>query len=686
MEKIFLWVQGQNRKLMQIFMLILASLAIAQFISRELHFYEFEKGKPWIHDDLIAPFTFSILKTNTELEEENRGLEDARDYFFGIDDTLVDFSIAQYEMEMNAAIAQLDSVTKLKIQPSLHSKGEAILKSVYKKGIIESPEALLKREDKTIFLKEGLSNSQMRFSEFFTISEAASFITQELLKVDSLESSILGPVLKLSLRPNIYLDRNLTDISLETKLALVLPYKGQVQEGETVIFKGNIVDDLKLSKLNSLKLAYEGSFWKRANFIIIFMGRALLMLGIFSLMYLFISNYYPELLLNNKNLALILVHLVLAAAITALIKELNPEWYFASPILLLPIVFMSFFDNKLATVLSLMGVLIVGFLVPNGFEFIVIQGVMVLAVSVTYQGFLRRGQFFVTIGKLLGVYVFTYLIYTLIQEGSFEEIQYEMLLLFVISCFIGLFAIPILYIYEKLFALLSDTTLLELSDTNNKLLRQLSEKAPGTFQHTLQVANLAEKGTHAIGGKTLLVRTGALYHDIGKLLNPQYFVENQTTGVNPHDELSFKESAEIIIGHVIKGIELARRSKLPDEIIDFIRTHHGTTRVEYFYRMYLKNFPSDEGAVNEFTYPGPKPFSKESAVLMMADSIEAASRSLKEKTSESIKDLIDNIISSQISLGQFDNAGLTFKDITTLKTVFLKAQLNVYHLRVEYPD
>lgn len=686
MEKIFLWVQGQNRKLIHIFMLILASLAITQFISRELHFYEFEKGKPWIHDDLIAPFTFSILKSDTELEFERKGLEDARDYFFGIDDTIFDFSCAQYEFELRASVNQLDSLTKLKLDPTLASKGKSILKMIYKKGLIESPEAIQSRGDKTIFLKKGLSNSQKRFSEFYTLSQATSLISQELQKMDSLESQIWGPVLKMSLRPNIYLDRNLTDKSLATKLSLVLPYKGQVQEGETVIFKGNIVDDLKLSKLNSLKLAYEGSFWKRANFVLIYMGRTLLLFGVFLLMYLYISTYYSKILLNNKNLALILVHLVLVAGLTSLIKQLNPEWYFASPILLLPIVFMSFFDNMLATVLSLIGALIIGFLVPNGFEFIVVQGVMVLAVSVTYQGFLRRGQFFVTIGKLLVVYICTYLFYTLIQEGAFEEIQYEMLILFVISCFIGLFAIPILYIYEKMFSLLSDTTLLELSDTNNKLLRQLSEKAPGTFQHTLQVANLAEKGTHAIGGKTLLVRTGALYHDIGKVLNPQYFVENQTTGVNPHDELSFKESSEIIIGHVIKGIELAKRSKLPDEIIDFIRTHHGTTRVEYFYRMYLKNFPSNEDVVKEFTYPGPKPFSKESAVLMMADSIEAASRSLKEKTSESIKDLIDNIISSQISLGQFDNAGLTFKDITTLKTVFLKAQLNVYHLRIEYPD
>ena len=288
MEKIFLWVQGQNRKLMQIIMLILASLAIAQFISRELQFYEFEKGKPWIHDDLIAPFTFSILKTNTELEEEIKGLEDSRDYFFGIDDTLASFSLVQYEFDMNLAITKLDSVSRIDIKPNLLSAGKNILNKVYKKGIIESPEELLRREDKTIFLKEGLSNSQMRFSEFFTIGEAANFVTQELIVVDSLERSILGPVLKLSLRPNIYLDRNLTDKSLETKLALVLPYKGQVQEGETVIFKGNIVDDLKLSKLNSLKLAYEGSFWKRANFVIIFMGRTLLMLGIFSLLYLFI--------------------------------------------------------------------------------------------------------------------------------------------------------------------------------------------------------------------------------------------------------------------------------------------------------------------------------------------------------------------------------------------------------------
>ena len=686
MEKVFLWIQGQNRQLMQFIMLILASLALAQFISRELQFYEFEKGKPWMHEDLIAPFTFSILKTPEELKLEKQNLIESKDYFFATNDTLASFSIDQFERQFLDDLDNVDSSVSVQTNAAILRRGKVLLKSIYDKGIIESPEALIAREDKTIFLKEGLSNNQQSFTEFNTLSSAVDQLTAALKDMDSSASSRLAPLLKLSLRPNIYLDRSLTDKNLETKLAMVLPYSGQVQEGETVIFKGNIVDDAKLGKLNSLKQAYEGSFWKRANFVIIYIGRALLLFGVFVLLYLFIKNYYPEFLLNNKNMALMLVHLILVAGITALIKNLNQEWYFASPVLLLPIVYMSFFDNKLSVIFSLVGIILLGFMVSNGFEFILIQGVMVLAVSVSYQGFLRRGQFFVTIGKILGVYIVFFLIYGLIQEGSFESVQYQLLLLFVVSCFIGLFAIPILYIYEKVFALLSDTTLLELSDTNNKLLRQLSEKAPGTFQHTLQVANLAEKGTLAIGGNTLLVRTGALYHDMGKLLNPQYFVENQSTGVNPHDDLSFKESAGIIINHVIKGVELARRSKLPDEIIDFIRTHHGTTRVEYFYRMYLKNFPEDEGVVKEFTYPGPKPFSKESAVLMMADSIEAASRSLKEKTSESIKNLIDAVISSQIKLGQFDNADLTFKDITVLKSVFLKVQLNVYHLRVEYPD
>ena len=686
MEKIFLWIQRENRKLFHFAMLLITAIVVVQFISREVQFYEYEKGKPWMTDDLIAPFTFSIIKSKAEIETEKNTLSKKKELFFLKREEVSGEQLEVFRQLLSSRLSVADSLTHLTLQENLSESGKEILENLFERGIIEIPEALAERSDQTLFLKEGVANNQKQTTDFYTISSAIKYIESEIVEVDSAYRKIVLTSLSSSLKPNVLFDYSLTQKNLSAKLNLILPNRGVVQKDETIIFKGNIVDELKLSKLNSLKVAYEGSFWKRANFIIIFVSRTILIFGILLLLYFVINNYYPSLLYNNLNLALILLHLIVVVALTALVKSLNPDWYFAVPVLLLPLVYMSFFNGRLSIIMSIVGILILGFLVPNGFEFVVIQSLMVLMVSVSYHGFLKRGQFFVTISKILLLYIVVYVAYSLMQEGSFKEIDYSNLMLFGISCFLGLFAIPILYIYERVFGLLSETTLLELSDTNNKLLRQLSESAPGTFQHTLQVASLAEKGVREIGGHVLLVRTGALYHDIGKLLNPQYFVENQITGVNPHDELSFTESAEIIINHVIKGIELARKNKLPDEIIDFIRTHHGTTRVEYFYRMYLKNYPKDESVIKEFTYPGPKPYSKETAVLMMADSIEAASRSVKEKSVESLKILIGKIIDSQVDSGQFNNADLSFKDITILKEVFLKALLNMYHLRIEYPE
>jgi len=667
-------------------MLLLTAVVVVQFISREVQFYEFEKGKPWMTDDVIAPFTFSIIKSKAELLAEKNEIVQNREFFFAKNEDIFEEQTANFLQLLSSRLSVADSLTHAKLFSVLGKKGESVLKDLYEKGIIEIPEALAERSDQTLFIKEGVANTQKHNSDYFTILSATEFIKSKVENIDSLFKKLMITSLTSSLVPNVIFNYSLTQKNLNAKLNLILPNRGVVQKGETIIFKGNIVDDLKMSKLNSLKVAYEGSFWKRANFIVIFISRTILIFGILLLLYFVINNYNSELLFNNLNLALILIHLIVVVGLMALVRNYNPDWYFAVPVLLLPLVYMSFFNARLSIILSIAGIIILGFLVPNGFEFIVIQSLMVLMVSVSYHGFLKRGQFFVTISKILLLYIVVYISYSLMQEGSFEGINYGNLTLFGVSCFLGLFAIPILYIYERVFGLLSETTLLELSDTNNKLLRQLSESAPGTFQHTLQVASLAEKGVREIGGRVLLVRTGALYHDIGKLLNPQYFVENQITGVNPHDELSFTESAEIIINHVIKGIELARKHKLPDEIVDFIRTHHGTTRVEYFYRMYLKNYPKDESVMKEFTYPGPKPYSKETAVLMMADSIEAASRSLKNKSVDTLRELINKIIDSQVDSGQFNNADLTFKDITILKEVFLKTLLNVYHLRIEYPE
>ena len=269
-------------------------------------------------------------------------------------------------------------------------------------------------------------------------------------------------------------------------------------------------------------------------------------------------------------------------------------------------------------------------------------------------------------------------------EYSFK-INLEYFGLFALNGVLSFLSLFLILIYEKIFGLTSDVSLLELSNTNSTLLRELAEKAPGTFQHSMQVANLAEACANEIGANAMLVRTGALYHDIGKMLNPMYFTENQTTSVNPHDELTPKDSADIIINHVIQGIELARKNGLPDRIIDFIRTHHGTSQVYYFYVKQQELTP-DQIDVDDFKYPGPIPFSKETAILMMSDAAEAASKSIKEPTAQLIDDLIEKIVSGQMKNDQFMNADITFKEIETIKKVLKKKLNNIYHLRVEYPE
>ena len=295
-----------------------------------------------------------------------------------------------------------------------------------------------------------------------------------------------------------------------------------------------------------------------------------------------------------------------------------------------------------------------------------------------------RVQLFTSVIKIMGAYLLVYVALSITHAASFNEIDPVKLLQFTISGALTIFAYPIVFLFEKLFSLVSDVSLLELTDTNSPLLRRLSDEAPGTFQHSLQVANLAEMGALEIGANALLVRAGAIYHDIGKLKNPLFFIENQSSKFNPHDEIEFEESAQIIIDHVLDGIEIAKENNLPDELIDFIRTHHGTTTVEYFHKQFINNLTEENLDESMFTYPGPKPFSKETAILMMADASEASARSLKNPTSDNIDDLIESVINKQISNEQFVNADITFKEITQLKKLFKNKLVNIHHARIEY--
>ena len=369
--------------------------------------------------------------------------------------------------------------------------------------------------------------------------------------------------------------------------------------------------------------------------------------------------------------------------LTKVVVDINPLYAYAVPICMLPLLLRTFFDTRIALFSLMIALFLIAFLVPNSFEFMFLQMMAGILASLTVNDLYRRAKLFISVGLIVGLYVVSYIAFTLIHDGNLNQLSYDVLLLFVVNGLALLFVQPLIYIFEKVFGLVSDASLLELSDTNSKLLRELADKAPGTFQHSLQVANIAEAAANAIGANTLLTRVGALYHDIGKMKNPVFFSENQAS-YSPHDDLSFEISAKIIIEHVLNGITLARKAKLPDRVVDFIRTHHGTTTVFYFYQQAKQN--NDEVDIEEFQYPGPKPFSKETAIVMISDGVEAASKSLKEPTAEKIIAFVDKIVQRLMDEKQFLEANITLREIETIKKVLVEKLISSYHLRVAYPE
>ena len=372
--------------------------------------------------------------------------------------------------------------------------------------------------------------------------------------------------------------------------------------------------------------------------------------------------------------------------IQTLVVKYNSDYLYVVPLSILPIVLKAFFDARLGLFAHVLTVLLLGFIVPNSFEFIYLHIIAGMVTILTVSDLYKRASLFISIGQITLIYMITYLAFSIIKEGNASQINWDYFILFSANGLLSFLSLFFIYMYEKIFGLVSDVTLLELSNTNSKLLRELNEKAPGTFQHSMQVANLAEAAANEIGANSMLARTGALYHDIGKMLSPMYFIENQSTGVNPHNDLSPRDSASIIINHVIKGIELAKDNRLPDRIIDFIRTHHGTSLVYYFYMKEQEMMPDEVVDITKFQYPGPIPFSKETAILMICDAAEAATKSIKNPTAQSIDSLINKIVEKQKSDNQFINSDITFREIEKIKKVVKKKLMNIYHLRIEYPD
>jgi putative nucleotidyltransferase with HDIG domain len=494
----------------------------------------------------------------------------------------------------------------------------------------------------------------------------------------------LAQVIKEHVHINFIFNEVLTNKLEQDALTSISPTKGMVQRGELIVASGTTVNNETFQKIESLRKVYEEESRIGGDSRLVISGQFIIVALVVTLLFVFIFLFRKDIYHNNRLVSLILIVITtMLLVLSWAIKIKIPSLYYI-PYCIVPIIIRILFDTRLALNIHMLMILLAAFYVPNSFEFVFLQFTSGMVAIYSIKTLVKREQFLVSSLIILITYLLSYTGIILMREGTFSNLQWTHLAPFLFSVLLTLLAYPLIYAFERMFGIVSDVTLMELTNSNSKLLRELSFKAPGTFQHSLQVANLAEAAIYKIGGNTLLVRAGALYHDIGKTFNPQYFIENQTKDYNPHDGLSFEQSAQIIISHVSKGIELAKKHQLPEVIIDFIRTHHGTTRVNYFYQSYIKSFPEKFVDENVFRYPGPVPFSRETAVLMMADSVEAASRSLKEPTAESINQLVDKIIEMKLNEHQLVNSNITLKDITQISDIFKDMLKSIYHVRIDY--
>lgn len=666
-------------------MMVLSVFVVVITLPKQAKFmYEIEKGRIWTQNDLISPYNFAILKTPQEISYDRH--------------TALVSITPVYQLHSDIEQAQLDTFKNTlevkwhtsgiddKQKPLYLNTGINLLKHVYETGLLRLNAKYQQfAANYPITILDRNIATDKNTADVFTRQKALDYCNAQLNADKGIDKSFLLDLIINRLQSNLIYDDMLTSRLEKEALENLSVTRGMVQKDEIIVSKGSVVNDEVFQKLISYKKAFEDNTRVNGDRRLVLIGQTLLVSIAVVLLMIFLYLFRRDIYNDNRLVGLIL--LVVTAMLSALslaIKMQIPNLYYI-PYCIVPIIIRILFDTRLALNIHLLVVLIAGFFVPNSFEFAYFELTAGMVSIYSIKNLIRREQFLISAVIITFSYFVAFLGISFIREGTFMNIRWVEFMPFVVSVLLTLLAYPLIYLFEKVFAITSDITLIELTNTNAPLLRELAFTAPGTFQHSLQVANLAENAIYAIGGNALLVRAGALYHDIGKLENPLFFIENQSSGFNPHDKLPYEESAQIIIRHVTKGIELAEKADLPKVIIDFIRTHHGDTRVDYFYQSLLKNFP-EKAMANEkvFHYPGPIPFTKEGGVLMLADSVEAASRSLKEPDEKSISDLVDRIVKYKLDQGQLNNSAITLKDIETVKAIFKKMLMSIYHVRINY--
>ncbi|MGY4383933.1 putative nucleotidyltransferase with HDIG domain [Pedobacter sp. UYP24] len=664
--------------------MVFSVFLITAFLPKQPRFrYEFEKGEIWKNKDLVAPFSFAILKTTPQVAIDKK---DALDNILPI----YTFNTEMVKGVEDAYLSEFDVKWRSIALPESEKEGYKkysfnLLKSIYEKGIIAinaKHQKKVKNYDFSL-VQNNVSKTQSS-GDFFTVQSALDYYGNTFKSVNLKVREAVLNLVEDHLQANIVFNEKLTVMVQRNAVNSLSTTRGMVQKGELIIAKNNVIDEEVYQKLQSFKEIYEAQTKTIGDSKLVYFGQILLVGFIVSLLMVFLKLFRKDIFADNRQLTLILlVTTTMLLSLTWAIKLNLPSLYYI-PFCIVPIVIRILFDTRLALYLHLLVILIAGFFVPNSFEFVFFQTTAGMVAIYSIRNLIKREQLLLSALFILSAYFISFVGIALLREGSITNIEWGNFVPFVVSVLLSLLAYPLIYAFERVFGITSDIALIELTNTNNKLLRELAFKAPGTFQHSLQVANLAEAAIFKIGGNSLLVRAGALYHDIGKIENPQYFIENQNTAVSPHDKLPYEQSAQIIIKHVHKGIEITRRHQMPESVIDFIRTHHGNTRVDYFYQSFLKNSPEKFVDENIFRYPGPIPFSKETGVLMLADSVEAASRSLKNPDAQSINALVERIINYKLEQDQLNNCDITLKDIETIKLIFKTMLMSIYHVRIDY--
>ena len=661
-----------------IYFIVITALIVVLFPREGKFRYLFTEGKPWSYGLLTAPFDFSIYKTQSELKREQDSIVEFCQHYFLLDKEIVKERIAKFKKE-RANMPEINNVYANYIERSLQT--------VYERGIVSVAdyEFLLKNAYTGFMLIKNNIASPYTKDNLFTVRSAYTYILEtspvsmdiEILRAASLDNY---------LSENLRYDEETSNKIKEDLIKQISPASGMIQAGERIIDRGEIVDSQTYNILSSLRQVTETRLGAVRWQGWLLAGVFVLVAAFMTFFFLYFYFFRPAIYNKSKDTFFLFLLVGMFIIMTELCVGRQLFNVYIIPYAIIPIVIRTFFDSRTAIAAHNTTILICSLMVPFPFEFILLQFSTSMVVVYSLSTLTKRSQLIRCSFYILLTYIVIYLGLNFFHEGEIAKINWRMFVYFGINFVFLMFTYSFIYVIERIFGYISGVTLVELSDINSPLLRKLSEIAPGTFQHSLQVSILGSAAADKVSANPLLIRTGALYHDIGKIENPAYFAENQAGDNNLHKNLPYEKSAEIIIKHVPDGVKLAAKYNLPEKVIDFIRTHHGRGLAKYFYNSFKNEFPDTQVNVSKFTYPGPNPRTKEEAILMMADAVEAASRSLKDYSEESISELVNRIINAQIADGLLVDAPLTFKHIKIIKSIFVEKLINMFHSRISYPE